>query len=526
MPNACLALRKKNHREETKGIMQTNIGLFLAKRAMLEPHKVGLIFEGRELTYQALNERANRAANAFLKLGVKPGERVGVLMTNSPEFLECFFGLAKIGAIVVPLNWRLAPPELAFIANNAGVSALAYGAEHAPTVAALRGSISAKTFVAVGDAPAGDYSYAALTADASAQEPTTIGAGDDPLVIMFTAGTTGTPKGATLTHNNLFYDSCTVAMSADWRWNDRVLVALPLFHIGALIYVVINVHVGAITVLMKAFDPSGFLKTLQDHKVNSFLAVPAMLNFMLQVPTLKDFDLSSVRWALCGTAPVPVPLIQAWAQRGIAIQQVYGLTECSGGAAVLSSERALEKVGSTGLPMFHTDIRVVDLEGNDTPPDQVGEIIIRGPHVMREYWQNPQATADAVREGWLYTGDLGKLDAEGYLYIVERKRDMIISGGENIYPAEVENVLVSMPQIAEVAVIGIPDADWGEAVCAVARLKESQSLTLEQMVVHCTGKLAKYKIPKQLVLSEQPLPRNPTGKMLKRALREKVSGGG
>ncbi|MCG3141325.1 MAG: Long-chain-fatty-acid--CoA ligase FadD13 [Anaerolineae bacterium] len=506
--------------------MQTNIGLFLAKRARLEPHKVGVIFEGREITYQEWNERANRAANAFVGLGIQPGDRVGVLLMNTPEFLECFFGLAKIGAMVVPLNWRLAPPELAFIANDAGIRALVYGAEYASAVAALRGSISAATYVAVGDAPAGDYSYAALTADASAQEPPTVGAADDPLVIMFTAGTTGTPKGATLTHNNLFYDSCTVAMSTDWRWNDRVLVALPLFHIGALIYVVINIHIGATTVLMKAFDPMGFLKTLQDHKVNSFLAVPAMLNFMLQVPTLKDFDLSAVRWALCGTAPVPVPLIQAWAQRGIAIQQVYGLTECSGGAAVLSSERALEKVGSTGLPMFHTDIRVVNLDGNDTQPEEIGEIIIRGPHVMREYWQNPQATAATVREGWLYTGDLGKLDAEGYLYIVERKRDLIISGGENIYPAEVENVLVAMPQIAEVAVIGIPDADWGEAVCAVARLKEGQTLTLEEVVAHCIGKLGKYKIPKQLILSAQPLPRNPTGKMLKRALREKVASGG
>ncbi|CAG0941417.1 partial fatty-acyl-CoA synthase, partial [Anaerolineae bacterium] len=442
--------------------MQTNIGLFLAKRARLEPNKVGIIFEGREITYKDWNARANRAANAFAGLGVKPGDRVGVLMMNTPEFLESLFGLAKIGAIVVPLNWRLAPPELAFIANDAGIRALAYDAEYAQTVAAMRGNISAKTFVAVGDAPAGDHSYAALTARASDAEPQLVGAGDNPLVIMFTAGTTGRPKGAVLSHNNLFYDSCTVAMSTDWRWGDRVLVALPLFHIGALIYVVINIHIGATTVLMKAFDPAGFLKTLQDHKVSSFLAVPAMLNFMLQVPTLKDFDLSSVRWALCGTAPVPVPLIQAWAQRGIAIQQVYGLTECTGGAAVLSSDRALEKVGSTGLPMFHTDIRVVNARGDNTTPGEIGEIIIRGPHVMREYWKNPQATTETVRDGWLYTGDLGKFDMEGYLYIVERKKDMIISGGENIYPAEVENVLAAIPQFAEVAVIGVPDPDWGE----------------------------------------------------------------
>ncbi len=501
--------------------MQTNIGLFLAKRARLDPNKIGLIFEGRELTYRDWNERANRTAHGFAGLGVRPGDRVGLLMMNSPEFLECFFGLAKIGAIVVPLNWRLAPPEIAVIAKDAGIKALAYGPEHTALVAAIRADLSAAVYVAAGsEAQAGDHSYEALLAGSPAGEPVPQGEGDDPLVIMFTAGTTGQPKGAVLTHNNLFYDSCTVSFSLDWHSGDRVLVALPLFHIGALIYVVIDTHVGATTVLMKAFDPTGFLKTVQEQKINSFLAVPAMLNFMLQAPTFNQADLSSVRWALSGSAPVPVPLIQAWAQRGIAIQQVYGLTECTGGAAVLGPERALEKAGSTGLPMFHTEIRVVDDGGADARAGEVGEIVIRGPHVMREYWKNPLATAATVKDGWLQTGDLGKFDEEGYLTIVERKKDMIISGGENIYPAEVENVLGAMPQIAEVAVVGMPDLEWGEAVRVVARLKQGQSLTLADVVAHCTGKLGKFKLPKKLVLTDQPLPRTPTGKVLKRLLRD------
>ena len=505
--------------------METNIGLFLAKRARLEPNKIGLIFEGREITYREWNERANRAANAFTSLGVRSGDRVGLLMMNSPEFLECFFGLARIGAIVVPLNWRLAPPEIAFIARDAGISVLAYGSEFAPTADTVRGDLAVKACIAVGgEAPAGDHSYASLLQEASADQLPAQGAGDDPLVIMFTSGTTGRQKGAVLTHNNLFYDSCTVSHSLDWRTGDRVLVALPLFHIGALIYTVIDVHVGSTTVLMKAFDPGAYLRTVQEYKLTSLLAVPAMLNFMLQVPTFKDFDLSSVRCVLCGAAPVPVPLIQAWAQRGIAIQQVYGLTECAGGAAVLGPERAIEKVGSTGLPMFHTDIRVVNDQGGDTQPGEVGDIVIRGPHVMREYWNNPQATAETVIDGWLHTGDIGQFDEEGYLYIVERKKDMIISGGENIYPAEIESVLTSLAQVAEVAVIGVPNKDWGEAVCAVARLKEGQSLTLGEVVVHCAGKLGKYKIPKKLFITDQPLPRSPTGKLLKRVLREQVAG--
>lgn len=500
--------------------MDTNIGLFLAKRALLEPNKIGLNVEGiRELTYREWNERAHGAANAFSDLGVKQGDRVGLLMTNSPEFLECFFGLARVGAVVVPLNWRLAPPELAFIAGDAGISVLAYTAEFAEAVEALGTDIRAR--VAVGGAGlAADHEYEVLLAASRRDPPRTAGAADDPLVIMYTSGTTGRPKGAVLTHDNLFHESCSVAFSLDWRTTDRMLVALPLFHIGALALVVIGTHVGSTTVLMKEFNPVRFLDVVQGQGVTSFLAVPAMLHFTMQIPAYEEADLSSVRWALCGAAPVPVPLIEAWAERGIAIQQIYGLTECAGGAAVLGADRALEKVGSTGLPLFHTDIRVVGEAGRDVEPGAAGEVLVRGRHVMREYWNDPQATAETIRDGWLYTGDLGTLDKEGYLTIVERKKDMIISGGENIYPAEVEAVLVTLPQVAEAAVIGIPDEDWGEAVCAVARLKEGHVLTLDDVAAHCAGKLGRYKIPKKLVISEEPLPRTPTGKVLKRALRE------
>jgi len=503
--------------------MRTNIGSFLAKRARLDPSRIGLVFEGREITYREWNERANRVANAFAVLGLRPGDRVGLLMSNSVEYLECFFGLAKIGAIIVPLNWRLAPPEIALIAGDAGISALVYGSQHAPAAAAIHNQLDVPIRVGLGDdVPSGDHEYATTLAGASPEEPTIHGDGDDPLIIMFTSGTTGRPKGAVLTHNNLFYDACTVAFSSDWRRDLRVLVALPLFHIGALIYVLIDTYVGSTTVLLESFDPVGFLKTVEEQRVNSFLAVPAMLNFMLQVPTIDEVDLSSVQWALCGAAPVPVPLIEAWADRGIASQQVYGLTECAGGAAVLGPDRALEKVGSTGLAMFHTDIRVVDEQGNDVAPGEVGEIIISGPHVMAGYWQDPVATAATLEEGWLHTGDLGRLDDEGYLYVVDRKKDMIISGGENIYPAEVESVLADMPQISEAAVIGVPDPQWGEVVRVVARPVEGAELALEDVVAHCEGKLGRYKLPRKLLVTDDPLPRTPAGKVVKRILREQL----
>ncbi|MFQ5650102.1 MAG: long-chain fatty acid--CoA ligase [bacterium] len=503
--------------------MQTNIGLFLAKRARLHPEKIGLIFEGREISYRDWSERANRAAHGFARLGVKAGDRVGLLMMNSPELLESFFGLAQIGAIVVPLNWRLAAAELAYIINDAGISVLVYGQEFGEAVDSVREDIPAKTFVSLGSKVAnGDQAYEAMLTGQASGEPEVDGADNDPLVIMYTSGTTGRPKGAVLTHNNLFYDSCTVSVSMDWRMGDRVLVALPLFHIGALIYTLIDVHIGATTVLKQTFDPTDFLQTIERHRVDAFLSVPAMLNFMVQVPAYKDADLSSVRVALAGTAPVPVPLIQAWGERGIAIQQVYGLTEAAGGVAVLDSEHALPKAGSTGQPMFHTDIRIVDDNGEGVPAGTIGEVLIRGPHVMREYWNNPEATAQTIKNGWLFTGDLGRLDDQGYLYIVERKKDMIISGGENIYPAEIENVLAGMTQVAEAAVIGVPDPQWGEAVCVVARLKESETLDLKEVAEYCTGKLGKYKIPKKLVLTEEPLPRTAAGKVLKRVLREEV----
>jgi len=508
--------------ESRRGIgMRTNIGSFLAKRARLDPTRVGLVFEGVEITYREWNERANRAAHGFRALGVEPGDRVGLLMTNSVEYLEVFFGLAKIGAILVPLNWRLAPPELGVIAEDAGLSTVVYGMEHTAALEAIRDDASIRTWVAVGnDVPAGEHGYESILAGSGTGEPAISGDGADPLMIMFTSGTTGRPKGAVLTHDNLFYDSCTVSFSSDWRRDHRVLVALPLFHIGALIYVLVDVHVGSTTVLMRAFDPAGFLRTIQEQQVNSFLAVPAMLNFMLQVPSFDAYDLSSVEWALCGAAPVPVPLLEAWADRGIAIQQVYGLTECAGGAAVLGSEQALEKVGSTGLPMFHTEIRVVDDEGTDVAPGEVGEVVISGPHVMAGYWQDPEATAATLVDGWLHTGDLGRLDTEGYLSIVDRKKDMIISGGENVYPAEIEGVLADMPQIAEAAVVGAPDPEWGEIVCVIARAAEGQELRLDDVTAHCEGRLGRYKMPRRLIVTEHPLPRTPSGKVLKRVLRE------
>jgi len=501
--------------------MKTNIGLFLAKRARLEPDKPGLIFEGRTFTYHQYNQRANQAAHAFAALGVRKGDRVGVLSMNHPAFLETYFGLAKIGAIMTTVNFRLAPPEMAYICQNSGMRALVYGAEFAQAVEAFKSKVEIQDYILIGgETPSWARDYEAFIADQSVEEPGIAAEGDDPLVIMYTSGTTGRPKGAVLTHNNLFYAASSVIMNLDFRITDRVLVVMPLYHIGALIYSTINVYRGCTTVLMKAFDPAAMLETIQREKVTTFMAVPTMLQFILQLPSLDQYDLSSVRWLLGGAAPVPVPLIQAYAQRGIAIQNVYGLTESTGPGTVIGPEKAIEKAGSAGLPFFHVDLRVVDDQGNDVQAGEIGEVLLWGPHIMQEYWQNPEATAETVVDGWLHTGDLARVDEDGYIYIVDRKKDMISSGGENIYPVEVENVLYGHPKVLQVAVIGVPDETWGEVPCTIVRLKEGQMATAEEIIKFCEGKLARFKIPKSVVFVKEPLPVSPTGKVLKYVLRE------
>ena len=311
-------------------------------------------------------------------------------------------------------------------------------------------------------------------------------------------------------------------MTADVRFGDRYIIVLPLFHVGALTPATGNVHRGSTTILMRAFDPVRMFETIIEERVTTLLAVPAMLNFMLQVPGHERYDTSTLRWIMSGAAPVPVTLIEAYAKRGIEIHQVYGLTESCGPACLISPDEAIAKAGSTGKAFFHTDVRVVDEHGRDIPAGGVGEVLVRGAHIMQGYWNRPEATAETIRDGWLYTGDLATIDAEGYVYIQDRKKDMIISGGENIYPAEIENVVLSHPHVRDVAVIGQASAKWGESPLAVV-VKGDTALTAEAVIQHCQGKLARYKQPRAVRFVDE-IPRNPAGKMLKRVLRERFPG--
>ena len=510
--------------------MGNNIGLLLAKRAFLQPDAEALVDTGtnRRFTFRELNERANRCAHAFTELGVHKGDRVALLMMNSTEFLESFFALAKLGAIVVPLNWRLVPDELEFILKDAGASLVIAGEEFAEQVTELhaRGAATdVTTWVHVGAAegrPSFALDYTTVVSGRSHDEPV-IGAFDaDLLYIMYTSGTTGLPKGVMHSHDTQLWSVLTIAATADFRLGDRYINPMPMFHVGALTPVLTCTYKGVTHILMRTFDPARAWEIIDSERVNTGLMVPAMLGFMRQIHDPVKHKHKDLRWVMSGAAPVPVSLIEAYVELGVEIHQVYGSTETCGPACLTSPEYAIVKAGSTGKAFFHTDVRVVDPDGGDCAPGEPGEVLVRGPHIMVGYWNRPEATAETLVDGWLHTGDVAVMDAEGFVTIQDRIKDMIISGGENVYPAEIENVILGLAGVGEVAVIGLPSEKWGETPLAVV-VRTDPNLTAADVLAHCNGKLARFKMP-TAVEFVAVIPRNATGKALKRELRVQYPG--
>jgi acyl-CoA synthetase (AMP-forming)/AMP-acid ligase II len=506
------------------GNTSTNIGHFVTERALLNPDLEAFIDvdTGRRFTFRELNARVNRTAHVLTDLGVGRGDRVALMMMNSVEFEECYFAIAKLGATAVPLNWRLVPDELAFILGDAGATTIVFGSEFTTVVDELRGrgrETALATYVQVG-ADVGDWAtdYTAAQAAASAEEIDVETDIDDLLYIMYTSGTTGLPKGVMHTHSTVLWAILTIDATADQHFGDRYLVALPMFHVGALTPATSALYAGVTQVVMRTFDPVKAWEHIEAERMTTGLLVPAMLQFMLQTRP-ERIDTSRLRWIMSGASPVPVTLIEAYAELGIEIHQVYGLTESCGPACLISPDEALQRAGSTGKEFFFTKVRVVDEHGDDVPPDTPGELICAGKHIMTGYWNRPEATAETIVDGWLHTGDIAVVDKDGYVYISDRIKDMIISGGENVYPAEIENVLLGHPDVADVAVIGRPSERWGETPLAVI-VRSSATLTEQDVVQYTDGKLARYKRPTGAVFVEE-IPRNPSGKALKRILRER-----
>ena len=507
-----------------RGDTRVNVGGLLANRARVSPDLEGWVDvdTNRRFTFKAWNDRVNQTAHMLTDMGVGPGDRVALLAMNCIEFMESFFAVAKIGAIGVPLNWRLTPTELAFILKDSGSSVLIFSGEFAASVEALKAmpgdATQIKEWVCIDGADSASKDYAALQSAAPADEPVYGGGDDDRLYIMYTSGTTGLPKGVVHTHNTVFGALITLARSSDTRFEDNYYCCLPLFHVGALTPALGSTYSGVTLVVPRSFDPVKTWQTIEAEKINNMLAVPAMLHAMKMTLDMVKPDYSSLRWMTCGAAPVPVDLILHFGKLGVDILQVYGLTETCGPACLIDAKNAVSKAGSTGPAFFHTQVRIVDEKGKTCPPGVDGEVVVMGPHIMTEYWNNPEATAKAIKDGWFYTGDIATMDKDGFVYICDRKKDMIISGGENVYPAEVENALFSHPGIQDVAVIGQKSEKWGEVPLAIV-IKADEDITETDILAYCSDKIARFKQPKGVRFVKE-IPRNPSGKILKRILRE------
>ena len=504
--------------------MPQNIGEFLTNRARRDSN-LEAIYEhasGRRFSYTELNGRSNQVAHALRSIDVAHGDRVGLLLMNGTEFIETFFAVAKIGAVNVPLNWRLVADELEFILDDAGVTVLLFSQEFSEVVAELRSrgdKTQISSWIQVDGEPIdGAVGYEDWMSSASSDEPQLEGGDDDLAFIMYTSGTTGLPKGVMHSHDTVLWANITNATTADMQHYDRFLNALPLFHVGALTPVVTSVFVGGSITLMKAFDPAASWDLIRDEKINTTLMVPVMLQFMLLTYDAENHDTSTLRNVISGAAPVPVSLIETYTEMGIEIHQVYGLTETCGPACIISSEDAVERAGSTGKAFTFTEVQVVDDNGNPCEAGEAGEVLVKGPHIMLGYWNRPEANAEALVDGWLKTGDVATMDSEGFVTIVDRVKDMLISGGENVYPAEIENVLLAHEKINDAGVIGIPSKKWGESPLAVI-VRADDSLSEQDVMDHCVGKLAPFKTVKAVEFIDV-IPRNASGKILKRELRD------
>ena len=483
---------------------------------------------GRSYTYADMDRRVDAFALYLASLGIGRGDRVAILAPNGVEFFDLQFACARTGSIAVLLNWRLTVPELEYILNDSSPALLIYDASFAESATELRDRCSIRHLLAV------DHSGAENPYDAAIESfggQTAIRADithDDVVTIMYTSGTTGHPKGAMVTHGMNFWNCVNLGIPGGIGLDTVHLSILPLFHTGGLnCYSNPVLHAGGTVVIMQNFDPGQALQTIGDPKqgITHFFAVPAPYQFMMQHPDFETTDLTRLRAAGVGGAPCALTILETWAARGVNLVQGFGMTETSPATIFLDPADAMRKLGSTGKPLLHTEVRIVNDDGADCAPNEIGELWVAGPNITPGYWNRPDATAASFEGRWLKTGDAARADDEGFIFIVDRWKDMYISGGENVYPAEIENVLYQLPQVNEAAVIGVPNDKWGEVGLAVLVLKPGTEIDRKTVVEHCVPRLAKFKVPYEIAIIDV-LPRNATGKVLKRELRTRFVGSG
>lgn len=504
-----------------------NVGAWLDRRAQAAPSRPALSDPDRSLDWAELASRTARLSAWLRRVGVGRGDRVAFLLANRTAALEAVFACARMGAIALPVNTRLAPPEVRTLLDDATPKVLLHEAALAPLVAAACGLAKAppEVHLPVGGTP---DAYEAALAGERDGEPAADVSAEEPMLLLYTSGTTGTPKGALLPHRKSLFNSLNAALFFELTARDRVLVPLPLFHsFGLTILTIPALYAGARVVLQRPFDPAGLWEIVARERITMLGAVPTMLQAMLEAleAAARTPDLSSLRFLFSAGAALPVALIEAYeARHGLVVKQGFGQTETSV-LCCLDSDDALRKAGSVGKPVFHADVRVVRraLLGDppsrweDCPPGEAGEIVVRGPITMLGYWRRPEATAETLREGWLRTGDLATVDAEGFVTLVGRARELYITGGENVYPAEVEAAYRIHPDIAEIAVVGVPDPRWGEVGEAFVVLRPGASLDPEALREWGSERLARYKLPRRF-RAVRELPRTVTGKVQKHLL--------
>ena len=495
------------------------------------PNATATWFEGREIDFATLDRRANQTANALIAAGVKPGDRVAHLGKGCDEFFEMLFGAAKAGAVLTPIIFRLATPEVAGIVNDAEAKIVFLSAEQLERIDELRAAMpGVEKFICFEAGGAGAITYSAWRDGHSADDPNLPIKTSDVALQLYTSGTTGKPKGVMLSHSNILKGRRDAAFENmpwnEWREGDVNLVAMPLGHIGGVGWGIVGFLNGAKSIVEREFIPARVLELMGEHGVAKIFLVPTAIHIMLMQPRVREIDFSKLRCVLYGAAPIALDLLrEATAVFGAPFCQQYGMTETCGTIVYLPPEdhtpEGNQRMRGAGKPMPGVELRIVDADGNVLGPNQTGEIETRSAANMVGYWKQPDTTSQTVASnGWLKTGDAGYLDEDGYLYIQDRIKDMICSGAENVYPAEVESAIFGHPAIQEVAVVGVPDEKWGEAVKAIVVLKPGQTASADDIIAFARTRIAGFKAPKSVDFVEGMLPRGPSGKILRRALRE------
>ncbi len=510
--------------------MSLNLALLLTESTKNNPAQPAIIFDDYKMNYGELNGATNKFANALQSAGVKPGQRVAMMLPNIPQFMMVYYGILKAGCVVVPLNVLLKGREVAYhLQDSEAVALVVWEGFLSEAVAGYSETPTCQNMIVV-NAPGsqalpevnGAHSFNGLMAAASPVADTYPTMPDDTAVILYTSGTTGVPKGAELTHFNMFFNAkaSVEKLGLEWHPDDIFLLALPMFHAyGQSACMNVCVAVGCTVTLMARFDPVKAFEIIQRDKVTAFAGVPTMYFYLLNHPDRKKYDLSTLRNCTSGGAAIPVEVLEAWKREtGVQILEGSGLSETSPVASFNVMFKPA-KPGSVGLPIWGTEMMVADEQGQPLPTGEVGEIAIRGHNIMKGYLNRPEATAEVIRNGWFFSGDIGRRDEDGYYYIVDRVKDMIIRGGFNVYPREIEEVLYTHPAVAEAAVIGIPDPAMGEEVKAVVALKPGATATAEEIKEFCRERIASNKYPRLIQIWPEPLPKNATGKILKRELK-------